>query len=412
MKIRSQPSDFTVEEILRDDVMRRIATSREGVGYAVYRLTKTSLTTDEAIRRFARAAGVRPGAVAYAGLKDKHALTIQHISVAAQPGTMNARVTGEGWTGELAGWSNEPAAAAWIRRNRFRLVVRDLTPAMYERMNDAAAYLAMGTGTLLIVNYFGDQRFGSARHGGGFAGARLARNDFEGAVRLLIGTPARKDTGAKRDFARAMANGWGQWSLLLTALPARPERRAVEVLARGGGFREAFAALPAMLQQMAVEAYQSHLWNGVARRLASGLAEPTATAGRSAGAHCCIVTADAHGNMVYPAPGRVAGGWRTLELPMLAASTKLTPPWKSVAEDVLAEEGLSLAQLVVPGLRRPAFGEAWRPFVVMVERFEMSEPRLDAAGRTPSRYERTVSFELPRGSYATVVLRALEGRPA
>lgn len=399
MKIRSHPRDFVVEEILREDVVQRLSPAPGARRYAVYKLTKASLTTEEGTRRLARAIGVSPGEIFAAGLKDKHASTTQHVSVGGRGATVPARAAGEGWEAELVGWSAEPAVAGWIRRNRFRLVVRDLTRGACARMDEGAVELSSGAGRLVVVNYFGDQRFGSARHGEGFAGARLVRGDFEGAVRLLIGTPARKDTGARREFTRVLVANWGRWDEALRALPRRPERRAVETLASGGDFRAAFAALPPMLQQMGVEAYQSHLWNAVAR----GLARDLSPAGEG------IVAADPHGEMVFPSASRIGAGWRTLELPMLAASTSLTEPWRSVAAAVLAAEGLSLGDLCVPGLRRPAFGEAWRPFVVFAERFEMGTPEPDDSAGRGGRLRRTVGFELPRGAYATVVLRALGG---
>lgn len=404
MTIRRLPTDFVVEELLRGEAVRSFGAPSRARRFAVYELTKTGVTTVAACARLARRLGVAGGRVSYAGLKDKHASTRQHVTVGRiDAGAAPAEIADDGWGARLVGWSAEEASAAWIRRNRFTITVRGLTEERCAAMDEAVDVLALPGGAgggegsgerrLLVVNYFGDQRFGSARHGVGFVGRRLIEGDFEGALRLAIGTPSRKDTGARRALSRALAEEWGRWDRALERVPRCPERRAVEVLARGGEFREAFAALPYFFQQMCVEAYQSHLWNAMARRVAREIAGEDA-----------IVAADRQGELVFPRASRVSVPMRSVELPMPAPGTRAVKPWRRAAEQVMAEEGIGFGSLAIPGLRRPAFGEAWRALFVLAERFVMEQAEADelAAG-----LKRVVRFELPRGAYATVVLRAL-----
>jgi tRNA pseudouridine13 synthase len=387
MTLRRIPDDFRVEEQLRDDIARGLTQPRGGKGgraYAVYQLTKSSLTTEGAVARLARALGLSPGQISYAGLKDKHARTSQHMSAGPLERTTRAPETasGDGWSARLLGWSKDPAAAAWIRRNRFAITVRALTPGRVAQMDAAAAFLTASPTTsddqrrLLLVNYFGDQRFGSARHGGGFVARHLVRGEFEQALRLAIGTPARKDAGKRRTLTRRLFVSWGQWNKALTGIPACPERKAIETLATGGDFRAAFAALPYFFQQMCVEAYQSHLWNEMARRMALSMAPADAAPGGGGrGGGASMVVESPFGAQVLPAPACAGVTQRALELPMLAPTTRLVDPWRTVAESVLKDEGIALEELQIPGMRR--------------------------------RLKRTVTFELPRGAYATVLLRAL-----
>lgn len=414
MTIRRTPDDFLVEEIPaaeRAEAFRNRPSHR--APYAVYELTKTSLATPDAVGMFAKAAGVRPGLVAYAGLKDKHARTIQLITVRTRneaearklPATLE-RQDGAGksgaWSARRVGWAADEAAAAWIHRNRFTIVVRDLSRDAAAEMERRAAALATPAQaaapqpSLLLINYFGDQRFGSARHGQGFIARHLVRGEFEDALRLAIATPARKDTGKKRQFTRLAATHWGDWATLREHLPRLPEFRAIDRLASGADFRTAFAALPYFTQQMAVEAYQSRLWNATARRLAAAIAEGTEP----------IRADDPFGEMLFPPGASVGEAWESVRVPMLAPSTELIPPWAEAAAAALAEEEISHEALRIPGLRRPAFEESWRPLLATAERFAMSEPEPDDLGRA-TRLKRTVTFDLPRGAYATVLLRAL-----
>jgi tRNA pseudouridine13 synthase len=418
MTIRRQPSDFIVEEMI-DPAVSSAWTNEpgpDGPRYAVYRLHKRSLTTPEATSRLAGALKVKPSAVVHAGLKDKHAQTSQHVSVAVDdPAAADAlpeRGELDSWRFERVGWSNEPASPAWIRANRFEIVVRDLTRAASDEMERAARAMwlsAPGGGVdrvaLGVVNYFGDQRFGSARHGEGFAARRLVDGDFEGALELLLASPHRKDTGAWREFTRTAAGLWGSWKKLAKQLPARPERAAIEALAAGASGAEAFARLPHFLQDLCVDAYQSHLWNACVRELVRERC--TAKGSRSVDV---IEREDDFGAMVFPGTARAGAGLAGLRVPIPGPRTALAEPWGHVMRRVLDAEGLSVDRLKIPGLRRPSFGESWRDVVIEARAFELTGAEPDElCTRSPAarRGKRTARFELPSGAYATVVLRML-----
>ena len=76
------------------------------------------------------------------------------------------------------------------------------------------------------------------------------------------------------------------------------------------------------------------------------------------------------------------------------------------AMERVGRQGVEQHELRIPGLRRPVFGEAMRPLFVEARGFEIGQSEADDLGRA-GRLKRMVKFELPRGAYATVVLRAL-----
>ncbi|MBM4107770.1 MAG: tRNA pseudouridine(13) synthase TruD [Phycisphaerae bacterium] len=403
MTIRRQPADFEVREKVSERFLAGLTALAGGrEGHVVYEVSKMSVTTPEAAAALARALSLRPGQVAYGGLKDKHATTTQVMSVPA--GALTAgppeRIEGERWSARLLGAGLEAVTACAIDGNRFRIVVRGLTMRDVREMGRRASLLRSegtkeGPSTLLFVNYFGEQRFGSARHGKGWIARELIAGRFEEALRLSIGTPARKDTGVRRVFTRLAATHWGDWARLAREWPRCPERAAVEVLARTGDARRAFEALPYFQQEMPVDAYQSHLWNAAAGRVVESLVEPGA---RLSSADRSMVFAGCRG---MPAAVREMGA--VLPSPGMATGTL----WGRTMLGVLSAEGLSPGDLRIPGLRRPEFGAGERALVAEAMGFVLGLPgadELDAGGR---RLKRSVAFDLPRGAYATVLLRAL-----
>jgi tRNA pseudouridine13 synthase len=394
MTIRRVPEDFRVVEELRAEFLRLLGARDSTRRTAVYRLDKRGTTTPAACARLARALGVRAGAVTWAGLKDMHAVTSQHVGIRNAPPDSPADLRGESWHAALVGWSTHPPDASDIEHNRFEIVIRNLTPDQARSMRERAALFQSGPG-LLLVNYFGEQRFTSGAHGKGFAGAALVRGDFETALRLLVGVPTRKESKRRRAVTRAYATHWGDWPAVVEACPRGTERRPGEVLAAGGDFREAFAALPNLTQVMAVEAFQSLLWNRAAARILRAACPRV------------IETPSPFGALVFPEFSCVPPDLRSLRAPMPSSEMTSDDLWGKAMLTELMAEGLTAPHLRVPGLRRPTFGAGTRSLFVNLPDFLLDDPAPDDLSRCPGRLKRRVVFTLPRGAYATVVLRAL-----
>lgn len=420
MTIRRLPDDFVVRERLTERFMRSVAPAhiQKATPFALYELEKTSLTTPEAVQRLAGLLKTKPNAIEHAGLKDKHAHTYQHVTVACStlPKDMPApdRMDGHGLAARRIGFVPAHIRAADIDANQFTIIVRDISRGAADDLPRRAANLTVAATPpevgrrLLVMNYFGDQRFGSARHGAGWVAEHLIKGEFEQAIRLAIGTPARKDTGKKRVFTRLCATHWGDWKRLESELPRCPERAAIEVLAAGGHPRDAFAALPYFTQQICVEAFQSHLWNAMARRLAGQIVDAPASPSAPLPSNNPLLmhADDPFGAMLFPHACAVSPHWHAIAVPMLAPTTQPVPPWGEAANHALAEHKLQLGDLQIPGLRRPAFCEADRPLFVHADQFQLNTPERDVLS-TGKRLKVRLDFELPRGAYATVLLRAL-----
>lgn len=396
MAIRRDPEDFRVDE--EPDAARvasLAASASADAPVAVCRLAKRSLSTPDAAAGLARALGIPPHAVRWGGLKDRHASTSQLVSV-ERPSASAARslergIEGRGWRARTVGWGAAHVDPTWIRANTFEIAVRDVGPEAVARMRERAVLLAEPGGSPCIVNYFGDQRFGSARHGEGFAARALLAGDVPAALRLLIGTPARKDHGPRRAFTRACARWWGDWPRLAEAAPDLPERKAIEALAAGASPAQAFMALPAFLRSMCVEAFQSLLWNDGARRLVrAAVADP-------------IVADDRFGPLLFPRAADLPESWRRCAPPVPAPGMEFAEPWGVAWRAALDAECLAPGSLAVPALPEVTFGQAVRPLVVRADGLGIEA--IDATGTC--RAGAWLRFSLPRGAYATVVLRAL-----
>jgi tRNA pseudouridine13 synthase len=82
-----------------------------------------------------------------------------------------------------------------------------------------------------------------------------------------------------------------------------------------------------------------------------------------------------------------------------------SPTLSTIAAQVLAEEGLTLHDLKARILKKAYLPRGKRPLLLFPQ--APSASPLEPDDRFPDRHKLTLTFTLPRGSYATLVLKAL-----
>jgi tRNA pseudouridine13 synthase len=171
MIIKQQPGDFQVEELT--DL---VPGDQGAFGY--YRLEKTGWTTPDALAAIRRRWKVYLRRLAYGGLKDRHAHTIQYLTIFHGP---RRNLTHQGIKVTWLGQVREPFSSHLIRANRFQLILRRMSEAEV-----AAATIALEEVRACgVPNYFDDQRFGSVASGTGFMARHLLFGRFEDALRQV-----------------------------------------------------------------------------------------------------------------------------------------------------------------------------------------------------------------------------------
>lgn len=176
--LRAAPADFEVEEI------PAYAPAGEGAHVFAW-IEKRGLTTIQAVRALARAAGVQERDVGAAGMKDRHAVTRQLLSFpppVTPEGLLALRVDGVSVLQAVR--HPHKLRTGHLRGNRFRLAVRGVTVPADQAAERAAAVLARLAEPPGSPNWYGEQRFG-------------AGGDNAAAGRALLGDPRRRGREAR-----------------------------------------------------------------------------------------------------------------------------------------------------------------------------------------------------------------------
>jgi len=426
-RLRARPRDFRVREREAFDV-EPVDADPGSYPHLVIRVTLTDWDTNDFAGRLSDALGMSRERVSWAGTKDKRAHTTQLFSVrGVDPDRLRAVAPGiDGAEIEPVGRAGRPVLFGDLAGNEFRVVVRG--PDRPDRARLVRAQLrafapsggdpdtpdAPDGGPVAVPNYFGQQRFGSRRPVTHEVGLAVVRRDWEGAVLAYL---ARSDEAEPDDTraARAFVRETRDWRRALSRFPRRLgyERALLESLAGVDGdagpadYRRALESLPRNLQQLFVHAAQSYAFNRIlSERLNRGLPTNRPVEGDVV----CFVDRDAPGGGTgeFAVPdtdrtqrvtaGRVDAVARHCErsrafvtAPLVGTDTDLADGKPGEIERaVLADLDLAPSDFDLPG----EFGSSGDRRATLVR----TDLALDS---DPLCFE----FALPRGSYATVVLR-------
>jgi len=383
MKLKRRPEDFQVEEL-------PVARPSDRGRFGFYRLTKRGLGTLEAIEAIRRRWNLSGRQIAYGGLKDRHAVTVQYLTILDGP---DRALRETGFELEPVGRLAVPYGPQGFRGNRFSVTLRDLT-------DEAAARAVVALGEVPrdgLPNYFDDQRFGSVGFDGGFIAHAWLLGDHERAFRLAVAEPTPMDRPETRSEKTILRECWGDWREAKIRLERSHARSLVTYLVdHPTDFKGAFARVRRELRSLYFSAFQSHLWNLLLARLIESETRPD----QRVALDFKVASLPIH-RRLDPDQARRLGEAR---LPLPASRTALPPdgPIRDLALAVTAEMGLAWEDIRVKGLKDVFFSKGDRPAL-----FFPADPSHDLAPDDlyPGKTAVTLRFDLPKGAYATLVVK-------
>ena len=388
MKLKCTPTDFQVEELTS------VKPSTQG-RFNLYRLSKRGLGTIEAVEAICRRWNLSSHRISYGGLKDRHAETIQYLTIQDGPARPLRQSS---FDLEPIGRLSHAYGPQHFRGNRFVVVVRDLA-------SEAATQAFARLQTLAsdgLPNYFDDQRFGSVGFSREFIGHAWLKGDHERALWLAIAEPNPFDRSGDKAQKAIVREHWGRWSDAKAALERSSTRSIVTYLVDHPiDYRGAFARLKRELRSLYFSAFQSHLWNVV---LSGWIEHNTRTAQRLMIDMKTAILAFPNG--LEPAQ---RASLEALPLPLPSARIPFpSEPLGRVIERVLEPFQLAWNDLRVRHLKDVFFSKGTRQALVAPENLDFL---LLADELHPKKQALKMSFELGKGSYATILVKRITEVP-
>lgn len=407
--IKERAEDFLVDELPLYEPA--------GDGEHLYLFVEKANTSHgEMMSVLQRHFNVSEDAIGYAGMKDKIGVTRQLVSIhllAPEPTTSlehdrvrilwSARHRNKLRRGHLAG-------------NRFVLRIRQVDPLNVRSATQTLRELERHG----VPNYFGYQRFGYRLNNHLLATSLLA-GDWQGVLDELLGATGTPFPERQRGGREAFDRGDYETAATLWTRSDRSERAAVNALRRGEGAQRAVTSIGRIGLHFWISALQSAVFNSVLDQRIDGGILGDLLEGDLAWKH----GAPTDGGAVTPGRGAVfavtakelaSGELRsrldTLEIspsgPLWGRDMKRAEGITGEKErDALRAAGLSIDMFDTavggtPGVKSPIMLKgARRPLRIPIRNTE-----IDGGVDEHGNYIR-LAFDLPRGSYATIVLREI-----
>lgn len=393
-RLRARIEDFIVEELPLYQPC--------GEGEHIYLfIEKRNLSTMQMVYTLAKHFGVRTGDIGYAGMKDKFAVTTQVVSVHTPKRTYAdfPMIENDRLTVLSAAMHTNKLRLGHLKGNRFSIRIRDvpMTGAV------AARKVLSRLESKGVPNLAGEQRFG-VRGNNHVLGQMMLQRRWQDVLDELLGPDERFPTlnaEAREFYAK------GEFGKALDHFPnaCRYERIALRVLEQGGGARRAVESVELTQRRFWFSALQSAIFNRLLqRRMEDGLFDR-------------VVDGDVALKMENGAPfpvdeatardpetaARVARFEISASGPLWGVNMRRASGPVDAAElAALAEFDLDLDSLVeaTKQLGRAMSGGR-RAYRIMLR-----EPSVEGGVDEHGPYIKC-GFELPAGSFATVVMREI-----
>ena len=393
--IKQRPEDFLVEEQPAD------AFTDAGEHLVLF-VEKRNMTTNDLVRRTAKAFRVPRHAVGVAGMKDKHAITRQHLSVyLPDPAGDEDGLRRLNYHPHLSVlWHTRHARK--IRRgyhggNRFVLRIRHVDPTAVIHARPVLDRLAASG----IPNYVGDQRFGF-RQNGHLLGRMLLLDQPQAFIDEMLGQGDDADSPPLQIARAAYRQGDYDEAMRHWPRQLRFDRQALDTLRQHKPAEAAIRAIDEGQRNFLVSAFQSAVFNhALDQRLRDGTFDRLLP-GDLAWKHDngAVFSVDAETAAKENAEGgRVATHEISPSGPMWGgdmiqpAGDVLALEQAALAAFDLREDQLTSDKIRADGRRRPL-------------RVFLKDPDLAGGVDEHGPFVR-IAFELQRGAFATMVLREI-----
>ena len=364
-KIRKNPEDFQVSEIISEKTLKSI--NNKG-GYAVYKLSKRNIDTNHALSDIFKKKGTRLKAL---GLKDASAITEQFVCSDTKEKTIGDFSTSK-YSIKQIGFVKKPLSKKDMIQNHFTIKISDLQ-----------GDLSLFSEPEKILNFYGYQRFGSKRPVTHLIGKAILQKDFKKAIDLILSFTSSYDSKENTEIRQKLLDE-ENYKTYFEQIPSQMdiERIVLKEMIEHGNALRSIRAIPLSLRRFYIQAYQSFIFNSslsMAYTENENLFEPES------------------GDVCFDSKGIIGkflkGTDQRLALPFVGYSYYKKTRFDYHISKILQQEEIAPKDFYIKEMQEVSNEGGFRQASIQCSGFISKD---DA-----------VEFSLSRGSFATIVLREI-----
>lgn len=381
IKIKVNPKDFIVEEIADLKVF-------DNGEFGLYILEKEGYGTLELIKILSKKLKIPLKNFSYGGRKDKYGHTIQYITIKSKE---KFNIKNEKYSMRFLGYTKQPMQPLFISSNKFRIIVRDLKEDVYQKIVKAIDDVKK----FGYPNYFDDQRFGSYHQKDGFLAEKILKKHYSGALKIYLTSFCFSDKAEDKERKNFFYKNWGNWQVCLQKAKTDYEKRVFSFLKENPkNFIYILQRIPKDEMSLFFSAYQSYLWNILISRLIKNIIDAQ---------NLKIYKGLVCDYVFYETLDENTLFLKDLFVPLPSKKSKMPSCLEDIYLKLLSERQIKVSNFDNRKIRQAFFKPISRQLLVIPQNihYEFLDDTLYKGKQL------TLSFILPRGSYATMFLKRL-----
>ena len=380
--IKRSNEEFRVSEIIDTSFLTNISTVQdEHHKYPLYILEKRNIDSNHAIFEIRRKLGITLKVI---GLKDAKAVTKQYASSEQTKNIIKEATTAHTLL-SLKGFTKVPIGKSSLSGNAFTISIHNPT------VSDISSFIPEIKN---IANFYGLQRFGSERMVTHLVGKEIVKRNFQKAAELLLSFTTEYDSTMSIEI-RNKSRDPKNYSQIIRELPKRMdiEYQVMSALEKGKGPIAALRSIPINIRRLFVQAYQAYIFN---RCLSIAVLNGENVVKSKEGDLCFEI----ENSSVF---GRIRKYNPSTDLisqtvPAIRLIGYTFQPGKGrfdkITEEIMSTEGITPREFYIKEMQELSAQGGFRQAPLWSKDFRF-------------RGSLTVCFKLPKGSYATTLLREL-----
>jgi tRNA pseudouridine13 synthase len=285
----------------------------------------------------------------------------------------------------LKGFTKAPIGKSSLSGNAFTITIKDPI------FSDITSFVPE---IQTIANFYGLQRFGSERMVTHLVGKEIVKRNFQKAVELLLSFTTEYDSTLSIEI-RNKSRDPKKYSQIIRELPKRMdiEYQVMSVLEKGKGPIAALRSIPVNIRRLFVQAYQAYIFN---RSLSIAVLNGENVLKSKEGDLCFEIENSSIFGRIRKYNSSTDLNSQTVPAIRLVGYT--FQPGKgrfdTITEEIMSIEGVTPREFYIKEMQELSAQGGFRQAPLWSKDFAF-------------RGSLTVCFKLPKGSYATTLLREL-----
>jgi len=353
----------------------------------LYLLRKDGIDSSHAVKEVEITTGLKLKVV---GLKDARAVTKQYASASRRQQDVKDKLVTKHCTLDLVGYTNKPITKGKLAANRFTIAIDNFHGNVQQCIDELQEYVDKNA----MANFYGYQRFGSARAVTHLVGREIVKRNFRQAVDLFLGYSSEYESEQNKEI-REMCRDSSNFANILQIMPGKMdlERTLINELMRSNDPVKAIRRLPITIRRLLVQAYQSYIFN---RSLSAAIKEGFDIVSPKQND---IYFSFEPNSAKITGMNRFDGSAKTMQLPaipLVGYAFRDDNRFSAIVKKIMEEEYVGIKDFYIKDLQEVSVEGGFRQAPMLCIEFSHLLNR-----------SLQIKFVLPKGSYATVLLREL-----